>query len=256
VDLSPGGDSLLVALDVERALGVIDLRRTPVTVTRVPLAGFEPNDASFIHLMRTASNGKTMLLVSGLAGSVRLLEVDLALGTQRTREDAVADGPFWGTRGERSGDHSTIAIIKDRCIGRYDAPTDRFIACRRLDVDYEYLALDRRGQLLLAGLDLYDATGQRIRTLDRPFHWDAPKQTSISPDGADAYYGIGTAGLAHVRVSDGRLVERIVTPSVVGRTFISPDGKWLVALPGASDPYGLTVIDLRAPASAPVRGRR
>ena len=108
---------------------------------------------------------------------------------------------------------------------------------------------------MLAGLDLYDESGRLVRTLERPFHWNTPKATVISPNAADAYYAIGTAGIAHVRVSDGRLLERIPSPTIGSRVFVSPDGRWLVALPGegTSSP-DVAVIDLSAGAAG-IAGR-
>src|SRR5688572_28013045 len=101
-------------------------------------------------------------------------------------------------------------MIKDRCMGRYDATSDAFIPCRRVTAEYESIAVDRTGARVLAGLDVFDGTGRLLRTLDRPFHLDTPRQTTISPDGAHAYYGMGTSGIARVRVSDGRLLERVL----------------------------------------------
>jgi hypothetical protein len=258
MDLSPGGDSLIVALDLEGALGVVDLRKTPYTVSKVALDGFDPSSTTYILFMRTVSTGKTMLVAASPAWSTgaSMLEVDLAAGTQRVRSDATADAPLWFIHGERSGDHSTLTIIKDRCLGRFDAATDAFLPCRRLDVDYESLAVDRTGTRVLAGLDVYDASGQRLRTLDRPFHLNTPTQTTISPDGADAYYGMGSSGIAHVRVGDGRLVERLLTPTGIGRVFVSPDGKWLLGLAGAGAPSDLTIVDLTGPATAAATSRR
>jgi hypothetical protein len=151
----------------------------------------------------------------------------------------------------RTADHSAIVYLGGGCLGRYEAGLDRFVSCRSVDASYEYLSVDASGQRVLAGLEVYDGAGQMLRTLQRPFQWNPPKATALSPDGSDAYYAIGIAGLAHVRVSDGQLLERIPIPTIGGRVFVSPDGRWLVALPGegTSSP-DIAVVDLTSPAGS------
>ena len=255
MDITAGGDSLIVGLPVERALGIIDLRAQSPVVTKLAIPGYEdPTMMFWFYALRTASNGKVFVIFSKSESPAQMLEVDLASKTQRIREDAVADTPLSWVLAERSVDHSTIAVRKDRCIGRYDAATDRFNACTTLSGIYESMSLDRTGQRILAALDLYDAAWQR-RTLQRPVHLNTPKATALSADGAEAYYGLVNSGVARVRTSDGKIMERIPSPVVVGRPFLSSDGRWLLGIPESVGGYtGVVVIDLQTP-SAVVRGR-
>jgi hypothetical protein len=66
---------------------------------------------------------------------------------------------------------------------------------------------------------------------------------------------MGSSGVAHVRVSDGRLIERVLTPAGVERVFVSSDGKWLLGLPRAGGGGDFTIVDLAGPATAPAVAR-
>jgi hypothetical protein len=128
IDLTPGGDSLVVALPVERALGVFDLRAAPLTLDSRPLSLLDTTRNQYPWRLRVAANGKALVPLAGSVPSTyTLLEVDLGTGAERLRTDAGDGGFVSGGPLGRSHDHSMLVLNGGPGrFQRYDAGTDAF----------------------------------------------------------------------------------------------------------------------------------
>jgi len=95
--LTPSGDTLVVLLRPMRALGIIDVRQSPLQPSIVPLMTVDTSSTRYPVAMRVAANGKAFVAIPDtVPNTCALLEVDLASGAQRVRTDA-GDGAMIGT---------------------------------------------------------------------------------------------------------------------------------------------------------------
>ncbi len=235
-DVTPGGDSLIVALG-RSGLGIIDLRQSPLTVSLLPLDPVDSTTPASAGFVRTTSNGKVFvsLLQSGL-----LDEVDLATGAQRIRRDAGDNGDVGTARLGRSFDHSVMVLNGATTdFQRYDAATDQFGSRQSTAITEVRPTADSTGGVVSVLTTLYDGSLQLLRqaapTLTGP--------TVLSADGTTLYV-INSRGVVRARVSDGSIVDRITHPGNFGQARISDDGS-LLAVVGGGSAEVLTVIHLR-----------
>lgn len=245
LDLTRGGDTLIVALGRERALAVVDLSRPDAAPVKVPLTvdGLETAPLQ----VRVAANGK-VLVMGGVVDTYqhRVVEMSSSGSGQRLRTDA-AQAYFLV---HRSADHGRVFFESHdhHCAIVYDSDTDRFGACRPLEREGTWSSTPS-GSRFASGYDVHDAAGGRVRTF--PLVTGAPMRytTGLSPDGSHVYAS-AAGGVVKLRVSDGGYLERLSLPRVPdGRILFTGGGRYLVAVHArvgySTEATEIYVVDLR-----------
>ena len=238
MDLSLSGDSLLVALQGARALGVIalDRRDAPPSVIAMPMLDTarrtvgEPLEPSGV---RALANGKVLVGLSAYTSSQDVLaEIDLGSGAQRVRRDvqnAFVFGPWWPTIFERTDDRSRGTLfLADGCARTYRAATDDFTPCTTVKEDINHgISYSSSGSLVAYGRTIRNAELAPQRAV--PVLPGFFEHIALSPDGAYAYLLSSTA-VSIMRMTDGTLVDRVRTPFMAARIVVSPANDWLLVL--------------------------
>jgi hypothetical protein len=253
IDLTAGGDSLLVALPELGALGVIDLRRTD---RRLELMAVDlevpgsPSKPRSVTEVRALANGKAYLVVSVDPFVRRLLQLDLATGAQQYRWEAGTGAAIgWssleGPLLTRSMNRSAMTVRSLDCMQRYDAVADQFSPCVRISPIGVVSAADGAGQRFAIGPDIYDAAWRhllRIETLPV----GTGSTSALTLDGRELYFPYG-AGVVRASAVDGRIRDRQLPPVRPSRVHVSADGRWLIVVGTAvaTGNVGVAVIDLR-----------
>lgn len=243
LDLTAGGDSLLVLLPNVRALAVIDLRAAAPAPALIALTPLGDPAYELAYYLRATANGKAFIAT---VRANRMLEVDLATGAVRIRADA-GNGGFTGNGMiERSQDHSTLVMNGgERLLQRYDAGTDRFGAA----VGPYYLAVrpavDGTGAHTAIERAVYDASlhlSVVTRTPGEPLG-----MVALSPDGSLFFSVQPGYGIVRSRVSDGGMEDLIRYPYYTSVLRASSDGSLLVAAhyPEAQATDRISVVHLR-----------
>jgi hypothetical protein len=249
LDLSPGGDSLLVVLGNGR-LGVVDLTTRTVDSTG-PIA-FTPATGRWPYWVRAAANGKAMVTISatnwmGGAGSPgQLVSFDLGTGVQTIRTDAGAAGDIGlSAMLTRTADRQRLLLIPSKPSSSegqlYDSGTDQFgpsVPILWPTVGGAPASADRSGTLWLVGNNLLGADLVSRRLLGST--QVLAVASALIEDGTLAYVAV-PEGVARFRTSDGAELERILLPDPPRLLLVTPDGSTLLALA----PQGLLVVDLR-----------
>jgi hypothetical protein len=241
-DVTPGGDSLIVTLDGPGALGIIDLRPSPLTLSLLPLDPIDSGSVPRPEYVRTLSNGKVF---ASLFRPYRIDEIDLTTGVQRVRPDAGAvlnpccpdaqTAPLG-----RSLDHSVVVVNGlDQNFQRYDVSSDAFGPRHTATIGESEPTLDGTGQVAAVQTTIYDNTLQLLRVAAAPLR----ATTALSPDGS-VMYVMTSFGIVRARVSDGAILDRITGPIPVGhRVRMSDDGSFLTVAGGAGG-ASVSVIQL------------
>ena len=232
LDLTTSGDSLVVALFDQRALGIIDLTRSDHPLTILPLATDTTSDRGRPQYVRVAANGKAIVMLNGgrSAPTAQVMEVDLATATQRMRPDATA---MEGGAISRTGDRSVVVLIGTRWSGnygtgcgyRYVAATDTFLGCGSSSNSGD-LSAATDGSLYLNGYALLSEDLGFLRSLTVTNY--ANIVGVLAPDARNAYL-VGRGSLIKVRTPDGTIVNRTRLP-LSGRTIVTPDGETLLVI--------------------------
>ncbi|HET7322270.1 MAG TPA: hypothetical protein VFI96_07245, partial [Longimicrobiaceae bacterium] len=208
-DLSPSGDSLVLALPDARAFAIVDLDRLSAPPSVIPLTADTTGEFGPVDL-RTLANGKVIAVIAS-SGDVReeVIEVDLSTGEQRHRSDVEWRGGGGLSRYAlgRSIDHSNLVLYFDGsyCAQRYTSATDRFGPCQPIQWTGP-MAVDAYGRISA------DYTGSRFLIVNGVYGSDLhlthllPDQddylpTVIAPDGESAYLST-LKGVVKVRTLD------------------------------------------------------
>ncbi len=238
LDISPSGDSLLVTQSVDRDLAVVDLNTLavlpPLALTASDsIASEEPANPPLPNGVRVLSNGRVLVQQHrvSLSGH-RTLEVDLASGVTSVRVDADQAGggvSVWWHRMGRSSDRARLVLLDPACPRTYDAATDAFSPCRHSvpdSLEAHEISFSADGSRILVGATVLDSTLTPVNTL--------PFAGVLLPGGEFALVAHYDVGIAQIRVSDGRIMKRFLTPDRVSRMTLLPDGETLVAFGGLS----------------------
>jgi hypothetical protein len=219
LDVSPGEDSLLVALSGQMNVAVV--RRSGAATVTVPITPPDLIDIWDVRRLRVAAGGRAMLGVgSGSAGHI----VQLALSdrTQTVRQDWYGYGTF-----ERSGDRSRILLIDDTSPVRsqlYLAATDTFLPHQSGVVavygTYGETSGDDAATKWLVSCQLLTADMTPIRTFTDPSLLIGP--SALATDASNAYCG-RTDGFLQFDLATGNRVRAVWLPS---------QPQYLKALPG------------------------
>jgi hypothetical protein len=232
IDITPGGDSLLLTFPLLRALGVVDLRPASREVTLVPLASVDTTLDQMPHLVRTTANGKAFVRFGGgNPAGWTLLELDLASGDEVIRTDAGQDGNVGAALLERSHDHTALVLLLGPTLQKYETATDAFATAqpaRRLG----NLTVDATGQVAAVGLDLYDGSLQFLREAESGYPLGAAVgvYTALTPSGEYLFQSLPPWGILRARVADGALLDRMRSPLGAASLRMSDDGTQLVEL--------------------------
>lgn len=244
-DFTPSGDSLLLAYQDEPALGVLDLTGGQPQLGRYPLSAVDTAQGQYLDAIRTTSNGKVFLHLSGpTLTQARLLELDLATGVETLRLDAGNNGQVENSI-ERSPGHGFMVTGDGVAVAQlYTAATNQFGPLTQLSIPTGVFGSSTDGQVHAAGLQILDANLQFVRRVRATFGGGVPP-SFLAPNGQHLYY-VESRGLIRTRVSDGQVVERSRLPILIERIRVSDDGQWAVyhGLRGFSSGQ-VGVIDLR-----------
>ncbi|HEX8273491.1 MAG TPA: hypothetical protein VF615_12720 [Longimicrobiaceae bacterium] len=260
IDLTPGGDSLVVGLRNAGALAVVNLAtraRTDVRLETTP-STLEVGPG----ILRVASNGKVLVLItfagSGVGGE--LLEYDLRTGRQQARAEAGSGGKLSSdARIARSGNGARV-LVRDGAAGGgmgaaiYDAATDAFTATRippSTDLGAAdspaSISADREGRSFLMGVALYpsDLSSARLLPGTGYYSWGyGSPPTVLAPAGTEVFVG-AEPGFWRMRAGDGAVLERVwvnawPSPGSLVRLVPHPDGRIL-----AVGEHHAFLVDLR-----------
>jgi hypothetical protein len=256
MDLSVGGDTLVVAFRRSPYLGIVDLTQPTAHVDTVRLA-FDSGGGRGPDFVRVAANGKVLVTIASDSGGTvnneahgRMWTYDLATGAQGVRADAGATGMIAGNALlTRSTDRTRVFLMPpvDCCsiaAQVYGSAGDTFGPPRpTAGTPPERLSADSAGAVVLVDHTTYDANLAFIANRGLDFYNGGP--TVVAPGGTIAYYGEDPGYIpqtyAKVRLSDGAVLEKtLVRPTYGSRFWLSADGLSLII---TSD--SLRVVDLR-----------
>lgn len=245
IDLSPGGDSLLVTLYNWR-LGIINL--TTLAQDSTDPIIYAPSAVHNPYKVRATANGKAMISIVGGytvdGGPGQLVELDLSTGTQTLRTDvgdsgAIGTMPLLGQTPDRTRLIVSPSSATTTAAQLYRSTTDSFGPSTPFPTPPAgvlSVSSDSTGSLWLLGNELLDGSLAPLRQLESGIYAGT---SVLSYDGAYAYVSV-PEGVAKVRTSDGTRVELILLQMPPYRLGITPDGNTLIAVG-----YGLQIVDLR-----------
>ncbi len=226
-DLTPGGDTLVVAEGPAPSLAFVDLRTTPPTASEVPVSGVDTT-MSLVALV-AAANGKVLLTAANsAAGTGHAYAYDLSSNSLQLRADAGINGQTGN--GTMVGSYDRSVVVLNGGPGmfqRYDTAGDAFGPPTTARGDGT-LAVDGNGTHVTVGGALYDSTLQYVLTPQGLHYIYQP--IVLSPDGSTIYFSYGNAGNVRYRTSDGTPIDHVQYPLTVNLLTMSPDGKTLAVL--------------------------
>jgi hypothetical protein len=225
-DQTPGGDSLLLTMASERALGIVDLQVATPHLGLVPMTTLDSAAGQYPEEIAVTGNHKAFIRLGAFVSTqARLVEFDLASRGERIRTDAGESGivryAHLGTAGDRT---ALVLTVGDDHLQHYEAASDAFGPLRDMRSPHPP-AVDRTGSLVLVGSDLYDAALDFLRELEPA----TVLPYALAP-AADYAYRADGRGLQRARLTDGRAVDRIAFPFPVNRITLAPDGKLVVTI--------------------------
>ncbi len=236
LDLSAGGDSLIVSIDSQPALAIMRLTTQPPTTAVVRVdSNYVGGAWQVADNVRAMGNGKLLVTLKFRDAysccSARIVDYDLATGLSRQR--LMSDERQWLAR---SWDRTVLATATGSstpvAAQLYTAATDTFTDRQLITLPaWLYAAsADSTGSRYLFVNALFDGALSSLGSFT-----DADYQqgggTVLSPNGSTAYLGTWT-GFSIVRTSDGVVLERSRLPFWPYQLAISADGKTLIAVGG------------------------
>ena len=211
LDLTAGGDSLIATAGY--GLDVIDLRASRPTVSHRSLTSVDSARRQYAQNVRVAENGKVfVILVGQTLNDNKLVEVDLAAGTDHVRTDAGNGGVIDGVWFEPSLDRSVLFLKGSQGIQKYASATGAFTAPQPLNSPSGGgVAVDATGSRVTVGWDLYDGAMRFLRRLDTPSPYSS-MPALLSPDGSTYYHAFWPHGILSGNTQTGNLIDRQRTP--------------------------------------------
>ena len=255
LDLTRGGDSLLVALRRAAALAVVDLTQTLPRVDTIRLT-FDTSLGRGPDALRVVSNGKAIvsLTFDGIGDAGGVLDYDVATRTSHVRTDVGIGGVVTEQTVLASSVDRTrlLLMIWNECCpvkgAVYDAGADAFVV-QQGTVGSTQPPTTADGDRFLIGGTVFTSTLSPVVTLIGITPGGQWPPTAISPDGSVVYVGdYFGLGYSKLRVSDGALLERVRLPAPATRLTVGPDGHTLIAeavpLPFSAQTSRLFVVSL------------
>jgi len=269
LDLTPGGDSLVVALPTAGRLGIVDLTTAPptwhlVNLTVDTLPGRKPAG------VRVAASEQALVSLTTQnvyqsppppVDSTQLIEYDVKTGSAHARYDVWPGGGLTGglslfTPLTRSADASRIvlswATLGYQVYQVYDAPHDSLLPIRSFPIGGNpAISVSANGHRVLIKGVLFDETARQLANLDPPGEaW----VSALSPGGDTAYFGFGT-GFLRTRLADGATFQKVLLPDAPVRIDVLPGGARLLIrgqFQSSSWAAPLYLVDLNSIPSSPV----
>jgi hypothetical protein len=261
IDLTPGGDSLVLASAAGAQIGVVSLTAGAPTVATLSVApGPVRFDVTWVgERLRVLGNNKVMLTLTTAdqfsCCEGWLSQYDLATGATQLRTEA-GQPPGAISNHEplaRSGDGTRLLLVEACCsplfTRTYLSATDEFTGRVQAEVPFAPYSVssDMTGTRFLIANAVLDASLQPVITFTHP-DYQQGGATVLSPDGTVAYLAIYD-GYLKLRVSDGAVLERVRLPRWSMAFAITPDGNTLVATSGTDQAFGsderVLLVDLR-----------
>jgi hypothetical protein len=241
LDLTPSGDSLIVTMPAQGALGVIDLTGVTPVVSTFPLTILDPVAKDVPVRVRVLGAGRVFVGLEGTAQATRrVADVNLGAKSQRILpEPPYAGGGVF----ERSHDRSAVVFrgLEDH-LQRYDVISDQFGPTRSVPPMWYATrpSLDTQGERIAFGMDVFD---RGLLPVSSAFRLPnvANLATVISPNGEFLYASSYTEGIIRYRVRDGALLDRTPNPVRANVIRVTSDGKWVIT----HGIGGISVIDMR-----------
>ena len=246
LDITAGGDSLLIVLYGQPSLSVVDLRGTTPALSPLPLPWLDTAASQVPTGVRVAANGRAYLTLTGAASARRMVELNLGDGSVR-QLSPTGSADIGAATLERSLDGSVLLLNEDEqwCLQRYDVAADAFSGCVQPRVRDRRPTVDRTASRIAVGIDVYD---ESLRLLPK-VHGDLTSgipYSALSADGTSLYVAWRGLGYIRLRTSDGEVLDRTSNPIQTSLVRLSPDGTTLVSI---ESNYGATtkisLIDLR-----------
>lgn len=242
LDLTPGGDSLVVTLSQSTSLAIVNLQNRQLDTANLPL---NPNVSPSLAYVRVMANRKAFA-ATAVGGGV-LWELDLGTLSRRARTDASVTEivPM-----ARAGDGSRLLVIGDNSCcpetgSLYRSTTDTFaISGPTADRYGPRVSADRSGSRFLVDESLFDGSLNPLRTFTSSTY-ALGRSSALSADGLTAYLAVDS-GYLKVRTADGIVVDTVRTGQTFDRFLEVSSGSWLVGVAG--NPHlaqWLVVVDLR-----------
>jgi hypothetical protein len=260
IDLSAGGDSLVVALPDLRALGILDLTSTSPTWQTIALA-FDTSWGRHPDNLRVSAANTVIVSITatGVTGAVgQVVAHRMSTGYQTLRNDVSYWDGYPGTVTDatlmaRSADRSRILLLFDNsCCPEsgqiYVSQSDAFLARQPTVQRYgPAISADGSGNVFLVGNTLFS------NALTQPVAYHPPGEawaSALSQGGDTAYFGF-RQGFFRTRLADGATVEWVSLPEAPLRLYSIPGpGERVLAISGTT----ATVVTLGAvPQSARAR---
>jgi hypothetical protein len=236
IDLSLGGDSLLIGLRRGGALGIVDLRATTPTLQSIPLS-FTAFQGRGPDNVRVAANNKVLITLTfdGVGFGGQILDYDLTSGLQSQRTDV---GFHSGQVDElvplaAIGDRSRIYTVPVCCPGQvqiYDPAGDSFSPLHPAGQIFP-TSVDAIGSRYLFGNELYDGSLDPVATFTPTEFANGPfgfPPTALSSSGATVYFATDY-GYLKLSSSDGSVLERVRLPGLIRGIFVLPDESRVLA---------------------------
>jgi hypothetical protein len=235
IDLSTGGDSLLIAQANGPFVRIVSL----VTGAQDTVRVMEPGDTRPAQNLRVLADNTMLVSItfagSGYGGSIG--EYDLGTGTRRSRVTVTEAVPI-----ARSGNRQrAVAIIDDSCcpLGGmvYDVVTHSWSPERGTVGQYFVtVSMDFTGSRVLVASTLFS---ESLTTLGAFNPAGTSTPAVVANDGASAFWATAT-GVSRVRFADAAVLDTYNLGAKPTALFLSPDGLTLVALTSGK----VSVIDL------------
>jgi len=221
LDLTPGGDSLVVALVQTPNVAIINLN-TGAQTTMPVTTGSGPD------FLRVSNTNKVLVTItfagSGYGGS--FIEADLATGATRNLKTVTEYVPL-----AASGNRSRImALIDDSCCPEeafvYDAASGSIVADAGTISNYfNWVTSDYLGDAYLIQSLLYGPTLRQTSAYVGHIYNGGP--SVLAPDGQTGYFADST-GFVHARFSDGKVLDTFDLGEPPAGMWLSNDGVTMV----------------------------
>lgn len=237
MDLSVSGETLLVAVPSLRSVAIADLSGATPQWSTLPLV-FDTSSSLSPRNLRVTARNRALIAMGPPPGlfafAGRLIEYDLAAGTQRFRTDVSANGSTPGaltdrTPMARSADRLRLLLVHDNacCPLRaqvFDAPGDTFLPLQpTVELFEPPLAASGTGSAFSISRIVFSGSLTDAKPFGIPgVFWDP---IALSQGGDTIYIGYG-AGFFRSRSGDGVTLEYTMPPESLVR---------LVSLPGAGE---------------------
>ena len=220
-DLTPGRDSLVVALYQQHAIGLVDLATSQLTV--VPLVA---PDLDGPYALRLGANGRVIAaMTAGPDNHIVVVEIDRRTGA--VVQKGTGGFAFTGTMHMRTTpDRSRIGLASS-CVYVYQVSTGTLGNCLARGTRGN-VAFDAQAQIYTAGDRIFSTTAGGLYAFQ-----EVPAVTSSAPGPDGFVYASSTRGLMRAR-TDGAILDRSPLPLMYGDLLFLDGGNTLVGFTNES----------------------